>query len=637
MSEDTFRDTPHPPGQGTRLGTLVCLVHVLLGCFFFHTLSAVLATDDTACVQLEMETASPGLVRLYFDPQWGFDEKDSMAVQVAADGKRRTYAFVLRGERVRALRLDPPEGGGAFVITGLRLVPRAGDPPVSIPLSRIEARRDIAGMALDGGRLTVTVGPEAPDPQLLVRFDEPLAIDGGKPDGYLTQAEAAAAVGLILVVLVLLWRARTTPAGAFFATTLLPGVILGMMLALAVESPLDSHPDERQHVEAARVFTSAWLPPAVDDPRLIPSLSKYGYSYAQDGYPVYWLIGLATRVLELAPTYYQTARLLNVALFFFLAALLLWRERLRAPLTLVLLCSPQLFYTFSYFNGDAFPLFLTLLTAVLLAEPDNPVGRFLSSPSLKDDLFGGVILAGLMGLTAISKPNYLLVLAFFFGLALLDILRDAAGKRRRLLKLAALAACVTAVYGLNAWYQDHINGYERDRRMAAFVELHADKQYKPSKFTKGEGQFSLRLRDKGVDPLEIFGDTYMWHIRSFESFVGVYGYMQKFAPRQYYAFFALLWLTFFAVLGWFLWKSGGHSRLLLVFLAGSLALAVGQSMYFSWAMDFQAQGRYLFPALPMLFAVMSRLPRHRREVLTITFAPAFFLLGMWSFLFVALS
>jgi hypothetical protein len=156
---------------------------------------------------------------------WGFDEKDSAAVQVAADGRPRTYAFTLRGEQVRALRIDPPEGGGAFVITGLRLVPRAGDPPVSIPLPRIEARRDIAGMALDQGRLTVTVSPEAPDPQLLSGSTNP-GHRRREARRLPHRARGGGGRGLVLVVLVLLWRARTTPAGAFFATTLLPGVVL---------------------------------------------------------------------------------------------------------------------------------------------------------------------------------------------------------------------------------------------------------------------------------------------------------------------------------------------------------------------------------------------------------------------------
>ena len=46
------------------------------------------------------------------------------------------------------------------------------------------------------------------------------------------------------------------------------GSAFGLILAMAVISGLDVHPDEwNGHVKAAGYYIENWLPPAVDDPR----------------------------------------------------------------------------------------------------------------------------------------------------------------------------------------------------------------------------------------------------------------------------------------------------------------------------------------------------------------------------------
>jgi hypothetical protein len=629
----------HPPAsrRNTRLTLFVFFVHAVLGCLVFHALNSVLASDDTACVEAELASTASGDARLYFDSGSGLNEYDSSTARITGDGQTRVYTFLLSGSQLRALRFDPPDGGGTFTLSRLSVLPGKKAPPVAVPLSRITAENDIAQAVLGPDGFVAAVDSRAPDPQLLVILDDPLPIAGNKSAGPPLPLEAAAMLGLPLVILFALWRRQEAPAGLMALTGLLPGIVLGMMLALAVSSPLDSHPDEKLHVEAARFFTTAWLPPAVDDARIAPSLSKYGYSYLQDGAPVYWALGLASRVLNLAPTYHQSVRMLTLLMFAVLAAWLVRQGTARAPLLLALLCTPQLWYVFSYCNGDAFPAFLTLLAAALLADADNPVGRFMASPAWRGCLPGGLLLALIMGLAAISKANYLLAVAFLFGATFLDIMHSLTGRKQRLLKLACVAACVLAIHGLNTLHQNSINGFARNTRLTAHMELHARPEFKPSAAAKGEGMPTLKLRDKGVGLPDLFNDAYRWHIISFQSFTGVYGYMQRFSPLQHYWFSALVWLAFFAALVWALWRDGRNSRLRLALLLGGVALAVSQSVYFSWTSDFQAQGRYLFPILPMLLATMARLPGYRSEGLAIAFGPVFFLLGAWSFLFIALA
>ena len=47
-----------------------------------------------------------------------------------------------------------------------------------------------------------------------------------------------------------------------------------------------------------------------------------------------------------------------------------------------MLLAPQIWYIFSYFNGDAFPLFLATLIGYQTAVPDSLFNRYLDAPGL---------------------------------------------------------------------------------------------------------------------------------------------------------------------------------------------------------------------------------------------------------------
>jgi hypothetical protein len=142
-------------------------------------------------------------------------------------------------------------------------------------------------------------------------------------------------------------------------------IALGLCLTMALISStaFRLHPDELDHVSAARFYFDNWLPPAAADPRTLDSYSNYGMSYLNEWDIVYLLAGkfamlihplVANEVLEL--------RFFNVFLFMTIAWIALIRRE-EILVFVVLLTSSQIWYVFSYFNGDAFPMFLSLLTA----------------------------------------------------------------------------------------------------------------------------------------------------------------------------------------------------------------------------------------------------------------------------------
>jgi hypothetical protein len=206
----------------------------------------------------------------------------------------------------------------------------------------------------------------------------------------------------------------------------IPGLALSVMLLVAsvlvlvmsVSSAFNtqpekwfSHPDEYLHRAAARYYVDHWLPPKVGHPATLDSYSReYGLSYLNEPDIVYFLTGkfavLLSPVLEADPAF----RLFNVLLFFALAVYCS-RRREAALIFLPLVLSPQLWYMFSYFNGDAFPLFISILLAFQLAVPSSAFGKSLDGGEARKTLWGVVLLGALIGVLFLSKRNYYFFLA----------------------------------------------------------------------------------------------------------------------------------------------------------------------------------------------------------------------------------
>ncbi len=60
---------------------------------------------------------------------------------------------------------------------------------------------------------------------------------------------------------------------------------------------------------------------------------------------------------------------------------------------LFIVISPQVWYVFSYFNNDAFPLFIAMILAMQVVDPESSLNRYLSGPTIRKNMshadFGG--------------------------------------------------------------------------------------------------------------------------------------------------------------------------------------------------------------------------------------------------------
>jgi hypothetical protein len=441
---------------------------------------------------------------------------------------------------------------------------------------------------------------------------------------------------------------EATTLRMLFACFVLAWLLAALMAAL---SATNAHPDEIFHLGAGRYYLDHWLPPRMTEAELLPSLSKYGYTYLGEVDISYFFAGKLARLLSFAvPGETLCFRAFNLALFGALVARYAARREAFSPLV-VLLLTPQVWYVFSYFNNDAFPLFLSLLLVDQLFGARARVGAALSEAWSAASLRRLAATGVLLGLLALTKSNYLPVLGFVgfvamwrgFGLAAAVIaVAGAAVKlalsrgfvslppraasamlaggaaallalvaarllrspplRGVLARAALVAIAAIAVVAPPLAYDRAVNGpsNEKNGALSVIAEAHADPAYRPSNAANAESFFGLHLRDKGVTLAQVLLPPWSWATKSWKSFAGWYGYMTIKSPNAYYlALFAVDALLAATIAAALLLRGAPGDRWLLGIVAGFGAGTIAISLYHSWVNDFQAQGRYLFPALAL--------------------------------------
>jgi hypothetical protein len=411
----------------------------------------------------------------------------------------------------------------------------------------------------------------------------------------------------------------------------LVAVAVGVIFVMAATSSFNAHPDEQVHFKAARYYMSSWLPPAVGAAKSGDTYDNHwGRSYLDEPDIVYFLAGKFSQTLKFTqfPPFLLT-RAFNFALFVVLFLILLhYSFQLGIPLYGVLLLSPQLWYIFSYFNGDAFGLFVSILLALELSQfikhPPN------ATPSIKIGLW--------LGMLILAKRNYYVLIPILIGVIVWHaIFYFKVGQRRVVAKAWLKVLLLAAVIALpQIGYQQWVNEFNLAERRAAHMEEAAASGFKPSQVTDPRSPWYVNMRAKGR-PFQELLSVHQWHLISFKSMVGVYGWMDIFSPDWYYWVVFFLYSLSFARLFFparpFEWS---ELTLAVIGILGMIA-AGGVSFLNSWTVGFQAQGRYLFP----VFCIILLLLAHKWERLPKKFYYSVFLsmgiLSLWNFIFVGLE
>ncbi|MDO8971139.1 MAG: hypothetical protein Q7U74_10655, partial [Saprospiraceae bacterium] len=216
----------------------------------------------------------------------------------------------------------------------------------------------------------------------------------------------------------------------------------------------------------------------------------------------------------------------------------------------------------------------------------------------------------------------------------------AQGEMRLRIKKWVLVACMAlCIYLPPVVYDQYINDFEKEEKISRFVDKHAAYPFKASTVMNApdDSYPGMRLAFKGLSWQELFLEKNYWRKLSFLSFFGVYGYMSVYANSSYYEmlstflFGMILFIYFYAAYTMNL-KDGIVLGIAMLFIL----LAIGQSTYVSWTGDFQPQGRYLFPIIPIALVGLSRLTTGFQKRIIPCFNFILFIFSMTSFVIYAL-
>ena len=600
----------------------VALSAVILFWFFFI---------GRAYVEVELSVDRKTDFKIYWAKAGQLFSEKNMAVAIVSP-ENTTYSFFLTDVgKVERLRIDTHRYTGEAHLKSLTLRQEGWHPLVlkgAEDFRQMQPLTDIAEYRIDEDGLWLSSSGEDPNFELLVNPDRK-SID-----------PAWLIFRLALLALLVF---SFTYAGAFLIDELrfvpvLLFAVLTLVIVMAGISKPNAHPDEYVHLDAAAYYQDHWLPPVIDDPDIRHTYSIYGVSRLNNGEVYYLFAGKFHSFLEAFQLpEHISLRLFNVVLFGLMFAATL-RCRYARMVALPVLISPQIWYLFSYCTSDAFALFIAFVAAWQLVAPGSLLHRYLLGNSWRTVILGGLAIGLLLGLMLLLKKNFYPYLAFWFLClaAMLFFSSEYKGLWRKALRRLLVAGAIgLVVFGLRIGADSLVNGFDRQAKLLEMREELAHDWYKPST-PLDEKHISLYRKARGVS-LErvVFIDR--WFEKTFRSSFGVYGYFTISAPNIYYDLVRWSGLALLGFLVCSIVLRGGPVGSTLAVAALTLSTAlIGVSLYHSWSSDFQAQGRYLFPILPMLSILYAwNYQSVNRHVLALGVG-ALYLLGLYSFIFQAL-
>jgi hypothetical protein len=583
-----------------------------------------------AHIEVELDSKDGGVYKIFWTES-GRDHNERRSARAEFERGRTGFSLRLADlARFNILRFDPIDRADTWVRLRRVTLRQTGYPDLQLATpADFEQLTPLQGIArVENGEKGLRIVSSTEDAQLEWR------LPAREPAGS-SWWEEAARIGLIFALVFGLFRAaRLAELPAYGYVPYLFGFVFALILAVAVLTKYNAHPDEMVHIRAAEYYQSHWLPAAIGSPEARETYSVYAVSRLHSGEVLYFLAG---KFLMLVSPLYQPAhlmlRIFNALLWAGMGLWFLLRPRARI-MALPLLVSPQVWYIFSYFNSDAFALFVAMAAAYQVGAPDTLFRRMTGRLGL--DGRAVWLLGLLLGLLLLSKQNfYLFVL--FVGLYLLWGLRWGGwGPLRAVWRSWAAIIAIGGLIFSAFWALEYsVNGPDREAKLFKERQEFARPEYNPNT-PLHQRQVYLQMRERGV-ALDTVLEQHRWGERSFRSAFGVYGYTSVAATETYYDLVRRLSLAMLALLvasvlvrgGW-----GGITLMLLTTVSG--AAVIGAAFWTAWTADFQAQGRYLLPIVPMLAVLIARveeaLPRRLFQLGVL----AMFAVSLYSFLVVGL-
>lgn len=369
------------------------------------------------------------------------------------------------------------------------------------------------------------------------------------------------------------------------------------------------HPDEMQTKAAIDYYRTHWIQPDVRSELVAGTVSGYGMTRLSEINLYYLFAGKLANFCGFEMSF----RCLGMLMILLLTCFVLRNIKKERKLAMLFFTTPQLWYLFSYATSDAYDYLFTVLAAYEVLCTESLLNRFLKCPFSKKQIPGylgiGFVFANLL----MAKKTFYLVLATCFVLLLYRLIFVQREERRHLfMKYAGILAISLGIVLIRYLPDLGYYGLEKSAAVAQVIEETALPEYKPSTPAIEQAKSTL-LYEKGVTLREFFTD---WHFNRelFKNYFGYYGIYSLEAKEWYYLAMGMLYLLLFGTVGIL-----NHKRMKKDQAEGKSIVRVRLTYWSMWAMiflmylltiynayfvDFQPQGRYLFPALPALACQM---------------------------------
>lgn len=390
-------------------------------------------------------------------------------------------------------------------------------------------------------------------------------------------------------------------------------LIVGLVICMSMLSVTYGHPDEDETRGSIDYYLSHWGFPNFADESLYNTFSKYGTIRLNELSVYYFLAGKAGWIFKTLFHISAYYRAFNVLLFVVLAVWVIIKGKHHKWLFLPLCVTPQLWYIFSYATSDAWDFFLGFFVIATLLEKGSFIRKALEEKLSGKTIVHLVLYGFLCAFLFMGKNNFYLALLAAFVVLLFRLIREKK-KKELFLKYLLILLAFFALYGARV-AADYVH-YDGNKAQE-YRNIRVD-------HISEEIQESDTFQEKGISILDMYTEE-GFAKKIFESFIGCYGWMTL--PSGY--FYCHI-MAFLYIIGLIYIYRNSRNRAGFYAMTGCCALLYMVTVYHSWSVDYQAQGRYLLPCLLAFMYVFAE-SRPFRSVKFNGIFTAIICLGMYSF------
>lgn len=581
-------------------------------------------------VQIYLTTSDKTKLKIYWaDKGQAFHEKRSEVVQIYK--RKHEYGLYLCNlKSIEKLRIDPVEIPTTITIKSI-IITQKGYKPIHFKtqneFNRLIPVNDIFYSYKEDNELFIVSSGN--DPQLEVHLSPETT-----NFNYLAEAIRLIAVSIFLIILFKYFKNLINDLNY---VPLLMMFVAALIIAMAGISKNNRHPDEYVHVNAAVYYESHWAPPEICAPGTEKAYSVYGISRLNSYEITYLIAGKFSSIFRfLHIGKYYRLRLFNIFLFVILIIMNFRIVEFRL-ISIPLLISPQIWYVFSYFNSDAFAIFILFIVSYQVLIEKSMLRRYIRQEyDRKKSLTVGFLMGLLLANLLLLKKNFYIFDFFLVLYCLIKYFEEKPTFNRMTVKNMG----IILIIGLSFFFLRHsvniyTNGFDKKEKIMACREKLAKYEYKPSTSFEKRAP-NLNLRSRGISLKDMFVKLKLQE-RSFRTAFGTYGYTSVYATNSYYHFIKMISILFSFFIGTsIILKGNGEDKLMLGNLLLCSFILIGGSFWASWTIDLQGQGRYLLPIAAMLgFLIFKSRGCFSMRILN-GFIFTMFFISLYSFIFVGL-